>query len=208
MVIHRPLDYIFAARSHVAVLRVLLNTAQGLTGREIARQARMNHQACLQSLTRLEKLGLVRRQRGGSTHLFAMNREHELLAKGILPLLRVERDFGRQITRMLKRDFEDVVLAGGIFGSVARREESPESDLDVCLIVASAADREVAHARVSESAPTLWRRFGVRIAPVVLTRAELKRRFAKKDPLVESMFAEAVWFVEGNLKDLMDGTKK
>lgn len=208
MVIHRPLDYIFAARSQVAVLRVLLDSAQGLTGREIARQAEMNHQACLQSLTRLEKLGLVRRQRGGSTHLFAMNREHELVAKGILPLLRVERDFGRQIIRMLKRDFEGMVLAGGIFGSVARREEAPESDLDICFVVASAAEREAAHARVNESAPTLWKRFGVRVSPTILTKTELKRRYAKKDPFLKGMLADVVWFIEGDLMSLVSGTKK
>ena len=204
MIIHRPLDHIFAARSQVAVLRVLLDTAQGLTGREIARQAGMNHQACLQSLTRLEILGLVRRQRGGSTHLFALNREHELVAKGILPLLRLERDYVNQIIRALKRDFEDVILVGAIFGSVARREETPESDLDVLLVVASAAEREAVHARLQESAPALWRRFGVRLSPVVLTKAEFKRRRVKKDPLLVSLIEDAVWFVETGVKDLMN----
>jgi len=47
MIIHRPLDHIFSARSQVAVLRVLLDSAHGLTGREVARQAGMNHQSCI-----------------------------------------------------------------------------------------------------------------------------------------------------------------
>ncbi len=69
MIIHRPLDHILSARSQIAVLRVLLDSAHGLTGREIARQAGMNHQACIEALSRLETLGLLRRQRDAVFHV-------------------------------------------------------------------------------------------------------------------------------------------
>jgi len=36
---HHVLDEVLAAWSHIAILRVLQDVAQGLTGREIARQA-------------------------------------------------------------------------------------------------------------------------------------------------------------------------
>jgi hypothetical protein len=56
MVSHRILDEVLAAWSHVAILRVLQDIAQGLTGREIARQAGISHQACDRALARLENL--------------------------------------------------------------------------------------------------------------------------------------------------------
>src|SRR3970040_518923 len=101
MIIHRPLDHILSARSQIAVLRVLLDSAHGLTGREIARQAGMNHQACIEALSPWEALGLLRRERGGGAHLFTLNREHELIARGIVPLLRFERRFEERLKDVL-----------------------------------------------------------------------------------------------------------
>ncbi|MBI3016019.1 MAG: nucleotidyltransferase domain-containing protein [Candidatus Tectomicrobia bacterium] len=207
MILHRPLDHIFSARSQVAVLRVLLDSAHGLTGREIARQAGMNHQACIEALTRLETLGLLRRQRGGRAHLFTINRDHELMAKGIVPLLRIEREFREQLKEMLRRKFQGVVLSGAIFGSVARREEAPGSDLDVCLVVASLHAKEKAHTLAQELAPTIWQRYGARLAPVILTRNDLRRRNARRDPLVRNLLREADSFVGGRLTEYLDDQK-
>lgn len=208
MIIHRPLDHIFSARSQVAVLRVLLDSAHGLTGREVARQAGMNHQSCIEALTRLEALGLLRRQRGGRAHLFTINRDHELIAKGIVPLLRLEREFGERLKDLLRRKLQGLVLSGAIFGSVARREEAPESDLDVCLVVASSKAKEVAHARVQALAPVIWQRFGARLAPVILTRNDLRRRNVRRDPLVQNLLQEADLFVGVPLTEHMDDQKK
>ncbi|MCL4510125.1 MAG: hypothetical protein M1470_03535 [Bacteroidetes bacterium] len=53
--------------SHIAVLRVLQDSQQGLTGRKIARLSGMNHRACLNALTELELLSVIRCQREGKT---------------------------------------------------------------------------------------------------------------------------------------------
>ncbi len=207
MIIHRPLDHILSARSQIAVLRVLLDSAHGLTGREIARQAGMNHQACIEALSRLEALGLLRRQRVGRAHLFTLNREHELIARGIVPLLQFERRFEDRLKDVLRRHFQDVALSGAIFGSVARREEVPESYLDICLVVSSPQAKEKAHARVQEVAAIIWKRFGARLSPIILTRDEFRRRNAKRDPLVRTLLREAQPFLGGQLVRHIDGQK-
>jgi len=207
MIIHRPLDHILSARSQIAVLRVLLDSAHGLTGREIARQAGMNHQACIEALSRLEVLGLLRRQRGGRAHLFTLNREHELIARGIVPLLRFERRFEERLKDVLRRRFQGVALSGAIFGTVARREEAPDSDLDVFLVVASPRAKERAHARVQEVAPLVWKRFGARLSPTILTRDEFRRRNAKRDPLVRTLLRDAQPFLGAQLARHIDGQK-
>ena len=65
----RPLDQVFVAASHVAVCRALQDTAEGMSGRQVARQAGINHQTCAMALSRLEDLGIVRRQGPGQTQL-------------------------------------------------------------------------------------------------------------------------------------------
>lgn len=51
MVFHRVLDVVFSTWSHTAVLRALQDSAVGVTGREIARLAGMNHRSCLKALS-------------------------------------------------------------------------------------------------------------------------------------------------------------
>jgi predicted nucleotidyltransferase len=109
---------------------------------------------------------------------------------------------------MLRDGLQDVVLAGAVFGSVARREETPDSDLDICLIVPSSRDKERARARAHQLAPSVWKKFGAQLSPVILTKEEFRRRHAKKDPLVEDLFAEAEWFVGDHARGLVDGKKK
>ncbi len=55
----RPLDQVFAAPSHIAILRALLDSAEGMSGRQVARLAEVNHQACAVALGRLEELSVL-----------------------------------------------------------------------------------------------------------------------------------------------------
>ena len=116
----QPLDQIFVAASHVAVCRALLDTAEGMSGRQLDRQAGINHQTCAVALSRLEEIGIVRRQGSGQTQLFQLNRENLLVRDLLIPLLKKERE---AFPRVLRRVGE--LLAGRcrralLFGSVAR----------------------------------------------------------------------------------------
>ena len=135
---HHVLDEVLAAWSHIAILRVLQDVAQGLTGREIARQAGLSHRACHQALIRLEKLYILKRQHGGRSHFFTLNRSQQLVDKGLLPLLAVERHFSSELFAAIRKRLSKATLSIILFGSVARKQETTESDLDLCFIVRQA----------------------------------------------------------------------
>jgi len=60
---------VFGVPSHLTVCRALLDTAGGMSGRQVTRQAGINHQTCVVGLGRVEELGIVwrrgRRDPGG-----------------------------------------------------------------------------------------------------------------------------------------------
>lgn len=90
MIIHKVLDNVFATWSNIAVLRVISKVRIGLSGREIAKQSGMSAPSCLESLSSLENLNIVTRQRGGREHFFFLNREHYIVNKIIIPILNAE----------------------------------------------------------------------------------------------------------------------
>jgi len=156
MLFHRVLDEVLATWSHIAVLRALQDPSQGLTGRELARQAGLSHRTCHKALTRLEKLYILQRQRGGRSHFFALNRSHHLVAKVLLPLLVAERQFGSDFRATLQKRLGKAARSIILFGSVARKQETPASDVDLCFIVQQAKDKTSVQALVHEIAPMLF----------------------------------------------------
>jgi DNA-binding transcriptional ArsR family regulator len=174
MVLHQVLDHVFSTWSRIAVLRALKDIVHPLSGREVARQSGMSHRSCLQALSALEDLRLIVRQRGGRDHLFSLNREHRLVQDGILPLFEVEAGFTRAVRDTLARQLKKEVLSLVLFGSVARKEESPRSDMDLCLIVPTSAVKEKVLEKVHAVAPTVLQQYGVRISPIAFSLREFR----------------------------------
>jgi predicted nucleotidyltransferase len=203
MVFHRVWDRVFSTWSHVAVLRALQDSAHGSTGREIARLSGMNHRSCLQALTELEELSLVRRVRGGRDHLFTLNRQHLLVEEGVLPLLALERGFSRSMFAYMAKRLAKQAKSIIVFGSVTRNEETPSSDLDLCLVVRTEKDRATAEAAVHSIAPQLLSRFGARLAPFVITRKEFLQKAKRNLPPVHDIVKEGVVIAGMSVKGLL-----
>lgn len=187
MIVHRVFDEVLRTWSNVAVLRALLDTATGYTGNEVARVAGMDPRAALKALTRLEQLGLVRRQRGGRDHLFTLNREHYLVRRGILPLFAVERGFLDEIASAVRASINGHALSVVLFGSTARGEEQPESDFDVCCIVKDHAQRERAQSHLERSSQRLYNRYGIKLGPIFFTLDEFRHKRARRNALVNQI---------------------
>lgn len=176
MVIHRPLDEVLRSWSQVAVLRALIDTVTGYTGNEMGRMTGMQPRSALKALTILEELGIVRRQRGGRDHIFTLNREHFLVREALLPLYATERRFSEALKDELSASLTKWIVAAVVFGSSAKGEETAQSDYDLCCVVAKEGDKEVVGDVVRGQAAELLRVYGVKIAPLIFTVEEFKKR--------------------------------
>ena len=87
------MDPMFAASSHVPVLRALLATTEGMIGRHVARAAEVNHQTCANRLARLTALGIVTRHIAGRAQMFHLNRGSPLVHDLLVPLFSCEQHF-------------------------------------------------------------------------------------------------------------------
>jgi DNA-binding transcriptional ArsR family regulator len=201
--VSRPLNAVLGAPSHIAVLRVLQDAASGATGREIARGAGVAPQAARDALARLERAGIVIRQAAGRAYLFRLNREHRLVRDGILPLLESEAGFADGLREALAKAFRGLVEAGALFGSVGRREDVPESDLDVCLVLRGPGRRADVQRRVDEVAAPLAAGFGVRLSPLIVTRQEVVRGYGRKDALFRNLVDEGASFLGPPLREIV-----
>ncbi len=200
-VFRQPLDAVFAAPSHLAVCRALLDTAEGVSGRQVARQAGINHQTCAVALGRLEELGVVRRQGSGQSQLFQLSRENLLVRDLLIPLLRKEREIFPRVVRRMGELAAGRCVRALVFGSVARGEERRESDLDLLLIAdgpwGQASTRQAANAMRAVMA----KEWGLRVNAIVLTQRAVEVRRRRRDPLIESILQEGIEIAIDRKKD-------
>ncbi|MBM4160313.1 MAG: winged helix-turn-helix transcriptional regulator [Ignavibacteria bacterium] len=205
MIFHHVLDQVFSTWSHIAVLRALQDYAQGITGREIARASQMNHRSCLKALGRLEDLGVVVRLRGGRDHLFSLNRNHVLVTEGIIPLVKLERGFFESLTKLLTKELGPLAESLILFGSVAKKTETAQSDLDLCIVLANGTRKLTARKRLESLAPLIRRKYGANLAPFFLSRSEFLQRAKKRHPPVSSIVKEGIVIAGKPLEELTRG---
>ncbi|MCJ7553004.1 MAG: nucleotidyltransferase domain-containing protein [Ignavibacteriaceae bacterium] len=186
MVINNVLDKLFSTRSNIVVLRALENYAVGISGREAARITGLTPKNCLITLTALEQLGVVIRVRGGREHLFSLNRDHFLVREVILPVLVSEKRFFESLLNEIRKSLKKYSISVFLFGSVARNEETIESDMDLCIVYQNVTSKSRIEEVVSELGIKLNKKFGVSLAPFYISKSEfISRAKSKKSPIVD-----------------------
>ena len=163
MIVYRVLDEVFSTWSNIAVMRALRYSQDGMTGRAIAKTAGMSPRAGLASLT---------------------NSSSVLVHKSILPLFESEDEYHVLINNEIIAGLKNACLSVYVFGSVARREETKESDYDVCIVYDGSAVTKKLEESVYELGISLYKRFGISLAPFYISAAEFKKRLeSNKSPL-------------------------
>jgi predicted nucleotidyltransferase len=201
MIINKVLDNIFSSQGTVKVLRVLKNSVVGLSGRQIASLAGITHQAAHNSLANLESLKIVNRVIGGSSHLFTLNRNNFITKNVIESVFNSESDYRDRIFSTIKKALSKHSVSSIIFGSVARKEETEESDLDLCII--HNKDKKVLEEYVHRLQDNLYKEFGVTLAPFYISSREFSKRAATKKPPVNEILKEGILISGKSIRDLL-----
>ncbi len=169
----QPLDDLLQNRSHVKVLRALTALPEGVESsiREIARRADISHPTAGNVLQSLERQGLVNARRSLFADEYRLNRRHELSGK-LIRIFEWETALRDTLIGFLRDHLAKRapwIEEAYLFGSAARGNMRPDSDLDVAVICdaghASAVE-DVLH-DISELTAA---RFGNKIGYVIGTR--------------------------------------
>jgi predicted nucleotidyltransferase len=192
MLINNILNAVFSARSNIIILRAMINYNAGITGREVSRVSGLSPRACLNTLTALENIGIVKRLRGGRDHLFVINREHYLVTEAIIPLLNAETVFLEAIKKDIRAKLKNKCNSVYIFGSVARKDESTDSDFDICIVMNSSKERQILEEEISELRSRTFLKYGITLSPLFITLKEFVNKYNSDKPPVNNIVKEGI----------------
>jgi predicted nucleotidyltransferase len=169
--------------AHGAVLAALLRTDTPMTGRQIHGLLSDDYSlwTVQQALKSLTKLGMVETQTIGRAGVHTINEDHVSVA----PLRRLLDPVAAL------REAIIAVTGGGVqavllFGSIARGEGTPDSDIDLAVIAPSDWDSRV------ELEDSVRLRLGNNCDVLVLTEADFNRLAASGEPVVSDILRDGV----------------
>ena len=159
----QPLDDLLRSQSHVRVLRALVALPDEIDSsiREVARRAGVTHPTASAALESFRQQGVVRVRRTMLSDEYRFNTQHHL-SDAIRSLFDLEEQIRSDFIELLRGEIHTRapwVTEASLFGSFAREEMRPDSDLDLALVAPpSKADR--LRTIVEDLSTTTVQRFG------------------------------------------------
>jgi predicted nucleotidyltransferase len=168
------------------VLCVLAGADAVFTGRQVARLLPNYSQKGVHNvLRRLAEQGIVTMAFAGPAHLYSLNRDH-LAAPYIVGLCQLKNQLRQRVTELVQRwsvPAEAVIL----FGSAARGEMRPSSDIDLFVVRPDAVDEDVWLEQAAELAERVSAWTGNDARVVEMTPDEVREGLHEGDGLLRSV---------------------
>ena len=170
--------------------RLLLHPEQSYHVREIARLTGTSAGTLHKELARLAQAGVLTREEIGNQVRYGANRQCPIYPE-LAGILRKTAGLADVLTEALSTLRERITLAL-VFGSVARGDEGPGSDVDVLLV------GDIGFAEVVRALHEAQSSIGREINPVVLSSAEFDDRLKCGDAFLAAILGGKKIFLIGN----------
>jgi predicted nucleotidyltransferase len=194
-VLAHVLDAVLGTTTKVRILRTLLPLTSVVTGTEARRLARVRSvKAMWSSLEELTDLGILLREETRRTHLYQVNRGHHLAAP-LAALFEAEARRVGEVRNAMRSvlgsaGLLESIRAAVLYGSNARGEAGPRSDLDVLMVTRDEGAATPVQDALLDSIPEMERRFGLRLSAYVLPEPRVRERYQEGDPLMRTIEEE------------------
>jgi predicted nucleotidyltransferase len=194
--------------AHGAVLAVLARTSEPLSGRRVASltDGKVGQWRANEVLGALADAGIVLREHRPPAKLYRLNRDH-VAAPGIIALAEQWATLLRRI-RDEFADWSPPPVTACLFGSAARGEVGPDSDIDILLVpsddVVASEDTERAwQEQVDQLTENVRIWSGNPCEVLELTAAELGDAVARDDRLVRDLRHDAIALTGRDIRSLL-----
>lgn len=189
---HKPLSDVLGSRIKVDILRLLSRTRSDHTGRELAGLIGYSHNATRSALEELESSGLVIHRQAGRANLYSLDADNVIYTDILSPAFLVEDRLLNEVASIISRWIGDDLSSIVLFGSVARGEEGPGSDIDVVVIVKDGVDLDGKEDPIADASVEVARCFGNQLSPILVTESEFARKQRSKKGLWRDVAQDGV----------------
>ena len=177
---HEPLNEILGNKVQVKLLRVLVRTKSSFTGRELARLVGHSQNQTRLALEELERNGLVVWQNAGRSHLYSIDKDNILVTDFLEAGFHLEDTLLTRLADIYSEEVGKDLASVILFGSIAKGEEKPNSDIDLIIVVSDKAETKIVEYRVAEASAKVTGRFGNQTTAIVVKKTDYEKKIKQK----------------------------
>ena len=161
------------------IVRFLINHTASMSEREIASILNVSHMSVNRIMKELAEANFVNNTVVGRTHIWKVNRKsyvYGTLSKIIKTMdttLAPIEDLKKTLLQNLPVEIAKKII---LFGSVSKRTEEPNSDIDLFILVKLQKHKDAIESYMEKLALTCLDRYGNVLSPYVLTEKDMKQK--------------------------------
>ncbi|MGB6867533.1 MAG: nucleotidyltransferase domain-containing protein [Candidatus Aminicenantaceae bacterium] len=161
------------------IVRFLINHTASMSEREIASILNVSHMSVNRTMRELAEANFVNNTVVGRTHIWRVNRKsyaYGTLSKIIKTMnttLAPNEDLKKTLLQNLPVETTKKII---LFGSVSKRTEEPNSDIDLFILVKNQKHKDAMDPYIEKLALLCLDRYGNVLSPYVLTEKDLKQK--------------------------------
>ena len=199
MQFHDYLEQVLGNRVAIGLLRAMIRyPGKIFTIRGLAKTANVSVNGTALTIHDFEKLGIIKVQPIGRAHQLSFNKKNYILNKIIEPIFKAEEKTLEELLKILKKNLDKkIIISAALFGSVVKREEKKDSDIDVLII---SNDFDAASEIVSTAIVEVTDMFQTELAPIIFSQKEFVSK--KNSDLVRSIIANHIMICGKNLESM------
>lgn len=171
------------------ILAALAETSTSLTIRQLAKVSGVSFASAQHWVTHWAIRGVVDQRPAGRAVLCSLNREH-LMTESLLNLARPRKTMIEAIASEVA-GWRQQALSVTAFGSFARGDGDPESDIDL-LVIHTSLDAQAFNDQLMDSASLLQRALGNSIQWIAYRDVTWHQMTEHEDPLVAEVHRDAI----------------
>ncbi|MFH1149611.1 MAG: nucleotidyltransferase domain-containing protein [Actinomycetota bacterium] len=170
------LEEALANRTRIRLLRRLHVNSMPRSGRELAHEIGCSHTHAINNLRALEDGGLIIRRRVGAANTYVFNEKSYIVRNVIIPLLEAEQNYLNALASRFVDGLGSDLVRIILFGSMAKGTATPQSDMDLVIVVRNGSDVESIELEAAGIVADAIVEFGRPIDTLVVTESELESK--------------------------------
>ena len=201
MKIRKVIESIFGSPAKIRILRVLFNSPQPLSGRQIGELSGLTHRGAIHALESLVEIGAVKQRRAGQAYQYSLLKDSIFVERIVIPCIRAEASLFDDLKMDITTHFEKDTMSLVLYGSLARGDERNGSDIDIIAVVKDERKKREAEEKVASNVPYFRARFNGILSMHCFTKNEIKGR--KTLSLIKSVMKEGIALSGKSLGELL-----
>lgn len=201
MRLHKTIEEVLGNKIRIGILRLLFKTRGMFSGREVSRLIGFSPTQTIANLRELEAAGLVLRQRAGNTDLYQLNDRNSATSGVLSPIFEWENNLLNELAEMYVAILGKKLISIKLFGSAAREEEEPGSDIDLLLTLDDGVTVQKLEDAVAGVDLAAGLRLGCPVSSIVVKASEYARKVKSKKGFWKDIPGESVTIYDRTRQD-------